>query len=102
MRKEEVVDQRQRADMAVLQAKLRRRRAVLRRSRDVRSGSVQYAGAAVEAADELAEVEAALGRMDAGVYGICAGCGVCLTADYLHGHPTAQLCPRCSARHAPD
>jgi hypothetical protein len=61
-----------------------------------RPGGADAAMADPACAAQLAQVEAALGRMDAGVYGICAGCGVCLTREYLLADPTAMLCARCS------
>lgn len=44
---------------------------------------------------ELAEVRAALARMNAGTYGICATCGVEIPDGRLEAVPTASLCMTC-------
>lgn len=43
-------------------------------------------------AAELAAVEAALGRLDEGRYGICAACDVPLPDDLLAADPTRTTC----------
>jgi DnaK suppressor protein len=43
----------------------------------------------------LAEIEAALGRLDAGRYGICGHCGLGLQAGWLDASPQARYCPAC-------
>ena len=43
----------------------------------------------------LAEVEAALERMDAGDYGTCANCGAAIERDRLEALPYATLCMDC-------
>jgi RNA polymerase-binding transcription factor len=43
----------------------------------------------------LAEIEAALGRVDAGSYGICGHCRLPFPADVLHACPQARYCPDC-------
>lgn len=43
----------------------------------------------------LAEIEAALGRIDAGSYGICGHCRLPFPADVLHACPQARYCPDC-------
>ncbi len=40
----------------------------------------------------LAEVEAALGRIEDGTYGICAACGKPIAAERLEAVPYATLC----------
>lgn len=47
---------------------------------------------------ELAEVEAALGRIDAASYGICGQCGLPLQTAWLEASPQRRYCPGCSAR----
>jgi RNA polymerase-binding transcription factor DksA len=102
-----IVRQRHLAELDEMRTLLRRRRAVLLERWPECGISLQHAGAGhavaqqarAAAGAELAQIEAALARLDAGVYGICAGCGVCLTRDYLRADPTAQWCPRC--RRAP-
>jgi RNA polymerase-binding transcription factor DksA len=46
----------------------------------------------------LAEVEAALGRIDAASYGICGQCGLPLQTGWLEASPQRRYCPGCSAR----
>lgn len=46
---------------------------------------------------ELAEVEAALARMDAGGYGVCAGCGAPIPVMRLRVRPMAAQCVPCAA-----
>jgi DnaK suppressor protein len=44
----------------------------------------------------LAEVDAALGRLDAGTYGRCEGCGGEVPAERLEVRPTARTCVSCA------
>ena len=46
----------------------------------------------------LAEIEAALGRIDAASYGICEQCGLRLKADWLEASPQIRYCPECCVR----
>src|SRR5437764_8108016 len=43
----------------------------------------------------LAEIEAALARIDGASYGICEQCGGRLLADWLEASPQLRYCPRC-------
>jgi DnaK suppressor protein len=45
----------------------------------------------------LAEVEAALGRIDAGSYGICGQCGLPLQTAWLEASPQSRYCAGCRA-----
>jgi len=45
-----------------------------------------------ELTDGLAQVQAALERLDAGTYGRCAHCGDPIGDDMLEASPTATLC----------
>lgn len=45
--------------------------------------------------DLLGEVRAALARMDAGTYGVCARCSAEIPAARLEAVPTASLCIKC-------
>lgn len=45
----------------------------------------------------LAAIDAALSALDAGSYGICAGCGVPIGAERLAARPAALLCIGCAA-----
>jgi len=57
----------------------------------------QHAAALLEQArDQLAAVDAALDRLGAGRYGVCARCGRPIGADRLAARPTALLCIRCA------
>ena len=54
----------------------------------------------------LAEIEAALARIDAASYGICEQCGERLRADWLEASPQVRYCrtcrpPRSDRRHPP-
>jgi DnaK suppressor protein len=44
---------------------------------------------------ELGDIEAALGRMDAGTYGQCTDCGVTIPPARLSAYPTAKRCINC-------
>lgn len=47
--------------------------------------------------EALANVEAALARIEDGTYGTCAGCGGPVGADRLEAIPAAALCIDCAA-----
>ena len=47
---------------------------------------------------ELAAVDAALKRIEDGVYGLCADCGVVIPAPRLHAAPEAARCINCQER----
>lgn len=49
------------------------------------------------AAGDLAEIERALDRLDAGTYFQCEHCGAALTDAWLSAHPVARTCEGCSA-----
>lgn len=51
---------------------------------------------AIEATEELAEVNAALQRMDEGSYGICAGCGRPIDVRRLEARPYSVECIDCA------
>ena len=55
------------------------------------------AGALVRQAEEhLEQVEAALARLDAGTYGVCAVCGRAIPAERLEVRPAATTCVACA------
>ncbi|MGB4138128.1 MAG: TraR/DksA family transcriptional regulator, partial [Microbacterium sp.] len=60
----------------------------------------RLSGLADAASAELAQVDAALARLDAGVYGLCAGCGDPIPADRLDVRPFAERCVPCAEKHA--
>ena len=47
---------------------------------------------------QLAETDAALGRVEAGTYGVCAVCGRGIPAERLEARPSATRCVVCAAR----
>ena len=47
---------------------------------------------------EMAEIRAALARIDAGRYGICDACGAAISAARLEALPMARRCVRCQER----
>ncbi|WP_125132280.1 TraR/DksA C4-type zinc finger protein [Microbacterium sp. 10M-3C3] len=47
---------------------------------------------------EIADIDAALARVDDGTYGVCAGCGRPIPAGRLEVRPTAQYCVACADR----
>jgi RNA polymerase-binding transcription factor len=51
-----------------------------------------------QARDRLAEIEAALTRLDAGGYGRCVRCGEPISPERLAVRPTASTCIRCAER----
>jgi DnaK suppressor protein len=52
----------------------------------------------VQAREQLAAVDAALGRLEAGRYGVCERCGQPIGDDRLAARPTALTCVGCAAR----
>ncbi|MGI8983601.1 MAG: TraR/DksA family transcriptional regulator [Acidimicrobiales bacterium] len=48
-----------------------------------------------EAKAKVAEIDAAIRRVDAGAYGLCAACGQTIPAPRLEALPEATLCVRC-------
>ncbi len=50
-----------------------------------------------QARDQLAAVDAALGRWEAGQYGVCVRCGQPIGDDRLAARPAAPTCLRCAA-----
>jgi RNA polymerase-binding transcription factor DksA len=52
-------------------------------------------------AHDLARIEAALERLDAGSYGYCQGCGSAIGVTRLDGDPAAALCLACADQAAP-
>lgn len=46
----------------------------------------------------LREVKDALGRMDAGTYGVCERCGTQIPFERLEARPQASLCVACKTR----
>ena len=46
----------------------------------------------------LVEVDAALGRLDSGSYGVCERCGAPIPEERLQVRPTARRCVPCASR----
>ena len=53
---------------------------------------------ASEGAEQLAKVNTALQRMDAGTYGTCAECGASIQAARLEARPYASRCITCASK----
>ena len=49
-----------------------------------------------QAREHLAEIEAAMGRLDAGTYGICEECGRPIAEGRLEARPVARTCISCA------
>lgn len=49
-----------------------------------------------QAADDIAAVDAAVGRMQDGTYGVCGRCARPIGVDRLRARPTAELCIACA------
>jgi RNA polymerase-binding transcription factor DksA len=47
---------------------------------------------------QLAEVDAALGRLRRGTYGVCERCGTKIPADRLEAQPATRCCVGCATR----
>ena len=47
--------------------------------------------------EHLAEIDAAVGRLAAGVYGLCERCGAAVGEARLSARPTARTCIGCAA-----
>ena len=59
----------------------------------------QHAAALLDAArEQVAALDAALARLAAGRYGVCARCGQPVGDDRLAARPAALTCVRCAAR----
>ncbi len=58
----------------------------------------QLAALVVQVRGHLAEVDAALARLDEGTYGRCARCGRPIPEARLEARPTATTCVSCASR----
>jgi len=56
----------------------------------------QVGALVAQAREHLAEVDAALARLDAGTYGVCERCRQPIPAGRLEARPTARRCVGCS------
>lgn len=68
----------------------------IRSGDDVRLEVTRSLTAAAQTA--LAEINAALRRLDAGEYGVCEDCGGSIPLERLEVLPTSRLCMPCQAR----
>ena len=57
----------------------------------------QVSALARQARDHLAEIDAAVARLEAGTYGVCERCGQPIAAGRLEARPTARLCIGCAS-----
>ena len=90
------------------QEELVRRVAALRRDasepldRDSEEQAIQLENAEVaselenEATGELSEIDVALSRLEAGIYGTCASCGEPIPIERLNAYPAAVRCMNCA------
>jgi len=49
-----------------------------------------------QADEQLADIERALTRLDAGDYGTCEGCGCAIGKERLQARPSAAVCVECA------
>jgi RNA polymerase-binding protein DksA len=49
-----------------------------------------------QALDQIAKIDAAIDRLDAGAYGICVRCGQPIGEERLAARPAAATCVRCA------
>ena len=61
----------------------------------------QLGALARQVRDHLAEVDAAIQRLDAGTYGTCEQCGRPIGEDRLEARPAARTCITCAAHGEP-
>lgn len=59
----------------------------------------QLAALIDDATSGLADVDAALGRLDAGSYGICVTCGKQIQGERLEALPATSVCVNCARGH---
>ena len=57
----------------------------------------QIGALAAQAQLHLTEIDAAVGRLDAGTYGVCERCGAPIGEGRLEARPTARTCIRCAS-----
>jgi RNA polymerase-binding protein DksA len=57
----------------------------------------QVAALVRQAREHLAEIAAALTRLEAGSYGVCERCGQPIAAARLEARPTARRCVQCAS-----
>lgn len=62
-----------------------------------REGDEVLEGIGLQGQHEIRQIEAALERIAAGTYGICASCGAVIAEDRLDLVPYAPLCRDCAA-----
>jgi DnaK suppressor protein len=57
----------------------------------------QLASLVRQAQDHLAEIDAAVARLDAGLYAVCQACGQPIATDRLDARPVASTCIECES-----
>ncbi len=57
----------------------------------------QLAALVLQAQGHVAEIEAAIDRLDAGVYGLCENCGQSIATERLDARPVARTCIECES-----
>jgi RNA polymerase-binding transcription factor DksA len=58
----------------------------------------QFAAAKAQAEEHLADIDAAISRLQANRYGTCERCGASIGDERLQALPATRLCIRCAAR----
>lgn len=56
-------------------------------------------GLADALAKQVVEIDSAMAAIEAGTYGVCAGCGQDIPANRLEARPSSQLCVTCKSKH---
>ena len=85
-------------DASTARARLEAERQRLEETRRAAPDLVTDSGVLQRVNGELEEVDAALGRLDAGTYGICALCGQPVGDGRLEAKPAARYCVNDQAR----
>jgi RNA polymerase-binding transcription factor DksA len=57
----------------------------------------QVAALVLQVQSHVAEVEAAMRRLEAGTYGVCERCGQPIAPARLEARPSARMCIRCAS-----
>lgn len=86
----------ERAFAATARKRLLRAGRALLRLRNQGPAPAQLGGLSEDERDELAEIHAALERIERGIYGRCDVCFADITLDRLDGNPVERMCSACA------